>query len=204
MSTRERRTTLDVANLPELVFGPRDLMWWGTVGFMIIEGFTLVLMTASYFYLRLNFSEWPPGRTPLPSLGVPTASTGVLLLAAVAMYLAARAAERFERGRVTLWLAAATLLMAAATVLRWFDLLALHVRWDAHAYGSAAWGVVGLHATLVVVDLFESAVLLAMFASGRAEKKHYSDTCDAAMYQYFLSLSWVAVYLIVYWGPRVL
>ena len=24
-----------------MVFGPRDIMWWGTLGFVLIEGFTL-------------------------------------------------------------------------------------------------------------------------------------------------------------------
>ena len=40
---RQTRAVDDVAHLPDSAFGHRDLMWWGTVGFMVIEGFTLAL-----------------------------------------------------------------------------------------------------------------------------------------------------------------
>ena len=43
-------------------------MWWGTVGFMTIEGWTIALLVAAYLYLRQNYEAWPPLRTPNPSL----------------------------------------------------------------------------------------------------------------------------------------
>ena len=33
----------DVAALPTVTFGHRSLMWWGTVGFMVIEGSMFVM-----------------------------------------------------------------------------------------------------------------------------------------------------------------
>lgn len=198
------RRVLDVSELPTVVFGHRNLLWWGTLGFMVIEGFTLMLMVASYFYLRLNEYEWPPGRTPDPELLVPTLNTVLLLLVIVPMRMADRAAKRFDRGGVARGLVIATLMTVVVAVLRWWELLALGVRWDAHAYASAAWGVVVLHATLVLVDVFETGTLAALFLSGKAQRKHYPDASDAADYQYFLSLAWVPLYFIIYWGPRVL
>ena len=35
------RTVVDVRHLPTTTFGPRDLMWWGTISFMLIEALTL-------------------------------------------------------------------------------------------------------------------------------------------------------------------
>lgn len=201
---REERTVLDVSGLPSVVFGPRSLLWWGTIGFMLIEGFTVALMAASYLYLRLNEHAWPPGRTPAPDLLIPTINTVVLLAIIVPMRWVDEAAKRFDREGVVRGLAVASALATLAVVLRWFDLLALNVRWDAHAYASAAWGVVVLHATLILLDLVESLVVLWLFATHRAERKLFSDASDAAMYQYFLSLGWVPLYLIVYWGPRFL
>ncbi len=198
------RTTVDASALPTVVFGHRSLLWWGTVGFALIEGFTLVLMAASYFYLRTNEYGWPPGRTPDPDLLVPTLNTVLLLLVIAPMRMVDRAARRFDRGGVARGLVIATLLALVVTVLRWWEILALNVRYDAHAYGSAAWGVVVLHATLLVVDVFETGTLAWLFLSGRAMRKHYPDASDAADYQYFLSLAWVPLYLIVYWGPRLL
>ena len=40
------REDLEVAALPTTVFGHRDIMWWATVGFMTIEGMTLVVCVA--------------------------------------------------------------------------------------------------------------------------------------------------------------
>lgn len=198
------RRVLDVSGLPTVVFGHRTLTWWGTLGFMVIEGFTLALMVTSYFYLRLNEYGWPPGRTPNPDLLIPTINTLLLLLVIVPMAKVKKAAEHFDRRRVTRWLLVATAMTVPVLVLRWFELLALNVRWDTHAYGSAAWGVVVLHSTLVAVDLFETGSIAAIFLSGRAEKKHFVDAADAADYQFYLSCAWVPLYLIIFWGPRVL
>src|SRR5829696_3862331 len=66
---RRVKSVVDLRGLPDVVFGPRDLMWWGTLGFILIEGFTLVLCAAAYVYLTQNYSTWPPENTPLPSLG---------------------------------------------------------------------------------------------------------------------------------------
>jgi hypothetical protein len=41
-----------------------------------------------------------------------------------------------------------------------------------------------------------------VFALDELQRKHFSDVEDAAFYQYFLSLSWLPIYGLVYWGPR--
>ncbi|HEX8453324.1 MAG TPA: hypothetical protein VF647_14575 [Longimicrobium sp.] len=198
------RSVLDVSGLPKVVFGHRSLLWWGTIGFMVIEGFTLVLMVGAYFYLRTGEMGWPPGRTPNPDLLISTINTVLLLLVMAPMHAAGKAAKRFDRRGVGRWLLVACALTLVVNVLRWWELLALNVRWDAHAYASAAWGVVVLHTTLIVVDFFETGTLAALFLTGHALRKHYPDAADAAFYQYFMSLVWVPIYLIIYWGPRVL
>jgi heme/copper-type cytochrome/quinol oxidase subunit 3 len=200
MSVEQRR--IDVSTLPPVVYDHRSSEWWGTIGFMLIEGVTLALMAASYLYLRMNELDWPPGRTPDPDVLMPTVSTAILLLMMWPMYRAGAAARREDRGGVIKWLLFAVVLSVILVSLRWVDLLALNVRYDAHAYASAAWGVVLLHGTLLVADLGETIVMAAMFITGRATRKHYSDVVDAALYQYFLSLIWVPLYVIVYWSPR--
>jgi cytochrome c oxidase subunit III len=203
MSAVERRV-IDVSHLERVPFGRRSLLWWGTIGFMVIEGFTLALTIASYLYLRQNEYDWPPGRTPDPDLLIPTINTLLLLLVIVPMATVGRAARRMDRRAVARGLLIATGMSVVVNVLRWFELMALNVRWDAHAYASAAWAVVVMHSTLTFVDVFETGTLGVLFLSGKARRKHYPDACDAALYQYFLSLAWIPVYLVIYWGPRVL
>lgn len=199
-----QRTVYDASHLPTVVFGKRSLLWWGTLGFMVIEGFTLLLMVAGYFYLRTNEFEWPPGRTPDPDLLIPTINTVLLLVVVVPMWFAGKAAKRMDRTAVTRLLLLSAALTVVVNVLRWFELLAINARWDAHAYASAAWGVVVLHTTLTIVDLFETGTLGTLFLMGKARRKHYPDVADAADYQFFLSGIWVPLYFIIYWMPRLL
>ncbi len=72
MRIRRSRVVLDVSGLPDICFGPRDIMWWGTMGFVMIEGFTMVLCWVVLIYLHQNFATWPPEDTLRPSLGMPT------------------------------------------------------------------------------------------------------------------------------------
>lgn len=203
MSTHQR-TVLDASGLTTVPFGKHSLLWWGTIGFMVIEGFTILLMVASWFYLRTNEFDWPPGRTPDPDLLIPTINAVLLLLVIVPLAYAGRAAKRMDRAAVARGLLIGAAMTIPVNVLRWFELLALNARWDAHAYASAAWAVVVLHSTLTVVDVFETGTLGMLFLTGRARRKHYPDVADAADYQYFLSLGWVPLYFIIYWMPRLL
>lgn len=199
-----QRTVYDASHLPTVVFGKRSLLWWGTLGFIVIEGFTLLLMVASYFYLRTNEFHWPPGRTPNPDLLIPTINTVLLLLVIVPMAFAGRAAKRMDRMACARLLLLSTGITMVVNVLRWFELVALNARWDANAYASAAWGVVVLHGTLTIVDVFETGTLGTLFLMGKARRKHYPDVADAADYQFFLSGIWVPLYFIIYWMPRLL
>jgi len=195
----------DVAELPTVTFGHRSLMWWGTLGFMVIEGWTLALITAMYFYLRQNFHSWPPlinGQPLTPSLTIPTINLIVMLVSMAPAYLAARAAKRLDEGGVKLWLLISSLISLVIPVLRWYELWALNVRWDTNAYGTAAWTIVGTHASLLVLDVADTLGLTLLYWVRRMPIKAMSDVADNSFYWYFMVLVWVPLYLIVYVGPH--
>jgi cytochrome c oxidase subunit 3 len=195
------RMELDVASLPTTTFGHRSHMWWGTLGFMLIEGTTLLVCVASYFYLRLNFPTWPPEHTLRPSLLWPTVHVVVMLVSMVPMGLADRAARRFDLAGLRRWLTVASLFGVGFLVLRWQDFLALNVRWDANAYGSITWATVGLHATILLLQVVESVIFTAFMYREQVHEKHFSDASDSAFYWYFLTGSWVPLYVVVYLSP---
>jgi len=199
---RPMRPLVDVSSLPTVVFGSRGIVWWGTLGFMVVEAVTLAVCVASYFYLRRNFATWPPLRTPRPSLVMPTVGLIVLLAGFVPTYLYHRACERLERRATQLWLWVATLFLAAATAIRVFEFFALGVRWDLNAYASAAWAMVFAHFTLLLASAAETMTIAFIFATGSDEMRHYSDAGDNAMYFYFLALAWVPIWVILYLLPR--
>jgi cytochrome c oxidase subunit 3 len=202
MTTR-LRNEIDLRELPDVVFGSRDIMWWGTLGFVLIEGFTLVLCAAVYIYLQENFGTWPPEHTPLPSLGAPTLQV-VLMLASIPVVLwTSRAAHRFELGKVRIGLIAATLFNAAFVAVRAVELLvSLNVKWDANAYASAQWLVLGSHATLLAVELIEVGGMMLIFWLAPVEEKHFSDVADMVFYWLFMTLAWMPLYVLCYLVPR--
>jgi len=201
---RRPREALDVAKLPTVVFGHRDLMWWGTTLFAVIEGFTLALVAATYLYLRKNFAEWPPERTPQPSLLLPTISLAVMLASLVPAWWTKRQAYRLDLPAVRRGLLLSAIVGLVSFLLRFTEFAALNTRWDAHAYGSIAWVTVGLHITLHLVDIGDTIGLAALSYIGPWEEKHFVNTTDNSNYWYFMVLSWVPLYVLVFLGPRFL
>ncbi len=195
------RVVLDVAHLPTTTFGHRSHMWWGTLGFMLIEATTLFVCVASYFYLRLNFPTWPPEHTLLPSLLWPTVHVGVMLASTIPMGLVDRAARRFDLAGVRRWMLVCCGFAVAFLFLRWQDFLALNVRWDTNAYGSIVWVTAGFHGTILVLQVVETLIFTAFLLGNNVEEKHFSDASDTAFYWYFLTGSWVPLYIMLYLSP---
>lgn len=201
--TQRLRSVMDLRALPDVVFGPRDLMWWGTLGFVLIEGFTLVLCAAAYLYITQNFPTWPPQNTPLPSLVAPTVQVLVMLVSLWPARWTAQAARRYDIGKVRIGLTIATAFAIAIVGLRaWELLVSLGVKWDANAYGSVQWLVVGAHATLLLVELVEVGGMMLIFWLAPIEEKHMSDVADMVFYWYFIVLSWLPLYVLCFWLPR--
>lgn len=199
---RRARGVIDVAVLPDLRFGPRDIMWWGTLCFMVIEGFTLVLCAMVYIYLHQNFASWPPQNTSLPSLLIPTVQVAVMVASVPLMIWLDRRARDFDLGGVRIGLTAAAVIAALCAGLRVAELLVSgNVKWDANAYGSAFWLVVGAHGTLLFVELVELAGMALMFWIAPIERKHFGDASDVAFYWYFIVGSWIPLYAICFLLP---
>ncbi len=199
--TAPPRSSIDVSRLPTVVNGSRGLMFWGTLSFMVIEGWTLGLCAMSWFYLRQNQSHWPPLRTPNPSVLIPAINLGILLLSLVPSWWTAKRAKEMDRRGVIIGLLVCGVLGVISAVLRWFELWSINTRWDTTAYGSVAWLIVGLHYTLLIMDVGDTIGLNVKFALGELPPHFYSDTVDNTMYWFFTVLAWVPLFLIVYVGP---
>jgi cytochrome c oxidase subunit I+III len=201
---RPLRPAGDVAELPTVTFGSKSLMWWGTLGFIVIEGWTTALLVVAYLYLRQNYETWPPLRTPYPSLLIPTINVLVMLVSCIPAYLVAQAARRLDEAAVKRWLLIMSLAVVPTIVLRWWELWAINTRWDTTAYGSAAWTIVGFHTSLLLLDVVDTLGLTLFYFIREMPARTYSDTVDNSNYWYFTVGLWVAIYLIVYVGPRVI
>jgi cytochrome c oxidase subunit III len=202
MTAKVQGRALDVSELPSFAFSHHSLMWWGTLGLMAIEGTVFALAVMAYFYLRSHANTWPMSTLP-PDLLWGTLNTGIMLASLVPNHLAKRAAERYDLGGVRIWMTVGLLFGVAFLVVRCFEFAGLNVRWDSNAYGSIVWVLLGLHTTHLVTDVFDTAVLDVLFFTGPLEGKRYVDVSENAFYWYFVVFSWLPIYLVLYWGARV-
>lgn len=200
---RVARPRIDVSRLPTVAFGPRDMMWWGTVGFMAIEGTTLFICAASYLYLRLNFETWPPEHTLRPALFWPTLQVTLMLLSNVPQALAHRAALALDLGAVRRWMVVVSALSLAFVAIRWQEFLAVNARWDTNAYGSIMWTTLGFHGTILLLQAIETVIFTIFLFGDRLEEKHFSDVVDSAFYWYFMTGSWIVLYPVVFLTPLI-
>jgi cytochrome c oxidase subunit 3 len=203
MSARQPRAVMSVRELPDVCFGPRDIMWWGTFGFAVIEGWAIVLTIGVFFYLQQNVQAWPPLGTPLPSLALPTIELAIMLGSLPFVRIANRALRRYDLAASRTWFTIFALLGIAITVLHVAVLLvALNVKWDSNAYGSAQWLVLTYHGTLVLVEACEVAGLALAYWFAPVEDKHFPDGADAMFYWNFMVGGFTVLYVLCFLVPR--
>jgi heme/copper-type cytochrome/quinol oxidase subunit 3 len=196
-----RGTMLDVSHLPTFAFSHRSPMWWGTMGLMAIEGTVFALAVMSYFYLRSHATKWPMSQFP-PDLIWGAINSFIMLGSVLPNWLAKRAAEKLDLPKVRLWMVVCLVFAVAFLVVRVFEFKALKTSWDENAYGSVVWMLMGLHTTHLVTDFYDSLVLTVLMFTGPLEGKRFVDVSENAAYWYFVVISWIPIYLVVYWGAR--
>jgi cytochrome c oxidase subunit 3 len=198
-----RRDTIDVSALPDHAFGSRSIMWWSTMTLIGIEATIFVLAISAHFYLQGNEETWPPPNTALPHMFWGSLNVAVLLLSLIPNELTKRAAEELDLRKVRLWLSIATAFSLAFCLVRVVEFRQLAVSWDSNAYGSSVWTLLGLHTVHLVTDLIDSVVLTVMMFTRHGEQpRRFVDVAENAFYWYFVVLSWIPIYLVIYWAPR--
>jgi cytochrome c oxidase subunit 3 len=192
---------LDVRDLPSFGFGHRSLMWWGTQGLVVIETVVFVMAVLAWFYLRDQSALWPPdGR--IPSLLWGSLNTVLIVLSLWPNHLCKQAAERLDLVAVRRWLVVMSLIGLAVLWLRVFEFMHLNTHWQAHAFGSIVWLILGLHTVHLLTDTWDTVVLTVLMHTGPLEGKRFVDVSENALYWIFVVLSWLPLYAVLYWAPR--
>ena len=192
----------DVSDLPTFSFGPRTLTWWGTLGFMALEGSGFVLAAGSYLYLMTLAPKWPLN-APQPDAWPGTIVAILLLLSMPLNIVLGRWAKACDLGKVRLGLVGMSLLGVAPLIVRCFEFPALNVSWDSNAYGSIVWFLLALHSTHLLTDVGDTLVLTAlMFTRHGRNGRRFSDVSDNVFYWDFVVLTWLPIYFVLYWLPR--
>jgi heme/copper-type cytochrome/quinol oxidase subunit 3 len=192
------RDALDVSQLPTYAFGRRDPRWLAVMLLIAIEGTVFGLMVFTYFYTRTRLQVWPPTAPGPRELGLGAAVLVTLALSALTTARVNREVYRARLASARRWLAITTALSLAALVIRTAELSLLPFRWDSNVFGSVFWGLLSLHTMHLIAGNFENGLFLVLLSRGPIEKKHLVDLEVNGVYWYFVVLSWVPLYAVLY------
>jgi cytochrome c oxidase subunit 3 len=193
--------SLDVRSLPNFAFEHRMPIWWGTVFFMVIEGSAFLMTLAAYGYLASQNTDWPLTRTlPDPLMGGILAL--FLLTSELPNFWLKKRLKRCEVGATRLGMVLMSTIGLGALLIRAAEFSYLHVRWDANAFGSIIWALVFLHSTHIAVDVCETWVMTVMAFASPLSGRRFVDLNENAEYWDFVVLTWLPLYVVIYWVPR--
>ncbi|MEI9415020.1 cytochrome c oxidase subunit 3 [Mesorhizobium sp. Cs1321R2N1] len=197
-----QRPVADVSHLPTYDFGAASPMWWGTLAFIALEATGFALAIGTYFYLAVLAPHWPIG-APAPDLLPGTTVLVILLASIVPNHLLELWARRQDLAKVRLGMIIMSIAGILPLIVRVWEFPALRISWDQNAYGSIIWFLLGLHTTHLLTDVGDTIVLAAlMFTPKGKAGRRFSDVSDNAFYWDFVVVSWVVLYLVIYWVPR--
>jgi heme/copper-type cytochrome/quinol oxidase subunit 3 len=198
------RPVLDVSDLELEAYGRSDTLWWGVTGLIIAEALGFALLIASYFYLRMRYTEWPPADAGLPSLNLSVANLLLIVSVCWPMRVIGRGAPDRSRFWLAGMLALTAVLIAGTCVLRIFEFQTLQTGWNEHSYGSITWALLFMHAVHLFTSLGEAIMLGVYCATSELDRKHRADLQINSNYWYFVAGAWVVVFAVVYLAGRVL
>ena len=114
-----------------------------------------------------------------------------------------RAAGRFDRLQARRWLAIVAAFGLASLALRGFELGALNVRWNASPYAALAWITVGVHSTVLALEVIETVWLAGASFVGPLAEHRFTEIAAKPAYWYFMTGTWIGLGAILYLGPWV-
>lgn len=156
----------------------------------------------TYFYLAVLARHWPIG-APAPDLLPGTAVLIILVASVVPNHLIEFWARRQDLAKVRLGMVVMSVVGILPLIVRIWEFPALRISWDQNAYGSIVWFLLGLHTTHLLSDVGDTIVLaVLMFTQKGKAGRRFSDVSDNAFYWDFVVVSWVVLYLVIYWAPR--
>ena len=196
--------TEDLSGLPTHAFGHRSLTWWGVIAFIAIEGVFFAILISSYFFLMSHELDWPPEPRVPPHLLAGTFFTLLMVASEWPNNMLKRAAEKMDVAKVRklIWIPVGIGLVLL--VLRGLEFASLNVKWTDNAYASVLWALLFAHTLHVLTDWVDTIVLavLVQTSHGRAPRKMV-DVEENSFYWRFVWISWLPIYLLIYWLPRI-
>lgn len=191
-----------VASLPTSAHGAQHLVWWGNLGFMLIEGTGFVLAIGAYLFLSSRTAQWPPPGDSLPDLCWSGFFTLSLLVSELPNLWVKRRTQAHDAGKVRLGVTAMTIIGLALLGLRGLEIARLAPSWHQDAYASVVWMLIILHTSHILTDWGDTLVQALWLWTHQIGDDQFEDVDDNCNYWTFVVLAWLPIYFVIYWLPR--
>lgn len=169
----------------------------GMVLFLGSWSMAFLTLFLSFLIIRHRQPEWPPPGVALPSLGLATAGTLVLLGSSVALGAALRRLRTGARGFGALWAAGLALALSFAAVQTrlWADLWSAGARPASGMYEGLFYMLTWFHAAHVACGLVGLLVVQAGVALGRVGTRPSAAVANVAVFWHFVDAVWLILFL---------
>lgn len=199
---RPPRIVGDVSDLPESASGPSHLVWWGNIGFMVIEGTAFALAAGTYLYLMSQTRGWPPAGIRPPDLLWPAVLTLGLFLSEIPNLWVRHCAVTKNEWGVRFGTLGMTILGLLLLIPRGLEFAHLNVHWADNAYGSVLWMLIILHTSHIITDIGDTAVQSIWLFTHEVGDDQFADVEDNADYWSFVVFTWLPIGALIYLAPR--
>ncbi len=176
----------------------------GILGLLVFLGTEVMFfagLISAYTVLRAGSQVWPPPGQPRLPIEMTGLNTGVLLLSALTMHLALRAARRDRRSGLIGWLAVTALLgslFLAVQGYEWVRLVGFGLSLSSGVFGGTFYALIGAHGIHVLGAVVALLFVLGAAVTGRYTAQAHSGVVLCELYWLFVVALWPLLYLLVY------
>lgn len=164
---------------------------WAMLMLICTESMLFGGLIGSYFYLASQNAHWPPPGIEAPSVPLPLAITCVLLLSAIPMFLAGKAARQGRPGLTGAFVLSAFLVQAGYLTVQIVLFRHDYLKFtpvDGGSYGSIYFTMLAADHAHVLIGLFLDVWLMARIAMGGLTNYRVIATRAISWYWYFVVL----------------
>lgn len=177
--------------------GTQAMAW-----FIISESMVFAALFFSYFYLGHGQPTWPQGNPP--PLALPVVMDVLLVVSCIVLWVGGWLLRNGRGLASRVALLVTVVLGCGFLVVNAFDYNA-HSRLlapDANSYTSIFYVIEGVHAAHLILGLLFLLYAAALPQLGPTEKPPHGAYRNAAMYWYFVTAAWLAVFAVLFIGPH--
>jgi len=196
--------TYDASGLAPYSISSHAPLYVGQVLLAAIEGTMFCILIAMYFYIRLSVDVWPPPGVRLPEISLSTLALAPLLLSAFGSYWASEGAKKNDRFAMLAGLVANLALAIVFVMLEGASWRSFDFTWESDIHGSIVWALLFLFFVDACADLVFTAMLVLALLRGYAGPKQRLGVHVDSIVWYFIVVIWIPIYVVIYWGPRML